>query len=287
MVETPPQVLTMPESNIRLIALDLDGTLLNTNKELSPRNAAALERAAAQGVEIVPTTGRFFTGMPEVIQKLPYLHYAITINGAQVYDIARDCAVARTEMPVDLALRIMEYLDRQPVVYDCYQENWGYMTRDFQLHIDDFTPDPHYREMVRRLRTPVPELKAWLKERNRGVQKIQLFTPDPELRKKLLKDLAEEFPEAAVTSSVPTNIEINAADAHKGRALQQLADYLGLDISQTAAFGDGLNDVTMLRQAGLGVAMANAWPEALAAADVVTASCDEDGVARELEKLGF
>ena len=277
----------MPESNIRLIALDLDGTLLNTNKELSPRNAAALERAAAQGVEIVPTTGRFFTGMPEVIQKLPYLHYAITINGAQVYDIARDCAVARTEMSVDLALRIMEYLDRQPVVYDCYQENWGYMTRDFQLHIDDFTPDPHYREMVRRLRTPVPELKAWLKERNRGVQKIQLFTPDPELRKKLLKDLAEEFPEAAVTSSVPTNIEINAADAHKGRALQQLADYLGLDISQTAAFGDGLNDVTMLRQAGLGVAMANAWPEALAAADVVTASCDEDGVAQELEKLGF
>ena len=73
----------MPD--IRLITLDLDGTLLNSKKELSPENAAALQWAADQGIEIVPNTGRFFDGMPEVIRNLPYLHYAITINGAQVY----------------------------------------------------------------------------------------------------------------------------------------------------------------------------------------------------------
>lgn len=67
---------------VKLLALDLDGTLLNSQKELTPRTCDALYTAAEAGVEIVPTTGRFFTGMPEVVQKLPFLHYAITINGA-------------------------------------------------------------------------------------------------------------------------------------------------------------------------------------------------------------
>ena len=69
-------------NSVKLLALDLDGTLLNSQKELTPRTRDALYAAAEAGVEIVPTTGRFFTGMPEVIQKLPFLHFAITINGA-------------------------------------------------------------------------------------------------------------------------------------------------------------------------------------------------------------
>ena len=73
----------------RLIALDLDGTLLNSEKQLTEENARALADAAAQGIWIVPTTGRFFDGMPQVIRELPYLRYAITINGAQVMDSHR------------------------------------------------------------------------------------------------------------------------------------------------------------------------------------------------------
>lgn len=80
---------------VKLLALDLDGTLLNSQKELTLRTRDALYAAAGAGVEIVPTTGRFFTGMPEVIQKLPFLHFAITINGAQVYDIREKKPSAR------------------------------------------------------------------------------------------------------------------------------------------------------------------------------------------------
>ena len=116
-------------NSVKLLALDLDGTLLNSQKELTPRTRDALYAAAEAGVEIVPTTGRFFTGMPEVIQKLPFLHYAITINGAQVYDIRAEKAVSRAEIPLETALRVLEYLDGFPVIYDCYQDNWGWMTR--------------------------------------------------------------------------------------------------------------------------------------------------------------
>lgn len=232
----------------------------------------------------MPTTGRFFTGMPEVIQKLPFLHYAITINGAQVYDIRAEKAVSRAEIPLETALRVLEYLDDFPVIYDCYQDNWGWMTRSMQETAAAFIPFEHALRMVRELRTPIDELKAYLREQNRGVQKLQLFTPDDALRRQLLKDLTERFGTLSVSTSMPCNIEINDAHANKGEAVASLAAYLGLPMAATMAIGDGLNDRSMIRMAGLGVAMANAYPEILALADEVTASCDEDGAALAIER---
>ena len=273
----------MPD--IRLIALDLDGTLLNSDKQLTQQNAQALACAAARGIEIVPTTGRFFSGMPEIIRSLPYLHYAITINGAAVYDVRQDADIARAEIPLPLAVEIMRYLDTLPVIYDCYMNNWGWMTRAMQLRADAFAPDEHYLRMIRNLRTPVDDLKSYLLETGRDVQKIQLFLTDPALRLTLLRQLGGQFEGLCVSSSVPNNIEINSTDANKGEALRKLAAHLGLDISQTMAFGDGLNDLSMLRAAGIGVAMENACPEAKQAADYVTGSCDESGVAAAIRRF--
>lgn len=269
---------------VKLLALDLDGTLLNSKKELTPRTRDALYAAAEAGVEIVPTTGRFFTGMPEVIQKLPFLHYAITINGAQVYDIRRQKAVSTAEIPLETALRVLEYLDSFPVIYDCYQDSWGWMTRAMQENAAAFVPFDYALRMVRALRTPVDELKAYLRERNRGVQKLQLFTPDDALRRQLFKDLTARFGTLNVSTSMPCNIEINDAHANKGEAIASLAAYLGLPMAATMAIGDGLNDRSMIQMMGLGVAMANACPEILALADEVTASCDEDGAALAIER---
>ena len=273
----------MPD--IKLIALDLDGTLLNSDKQLTQQNAQALACAAARGIEIVPTTGRFFSGMPEVIRSLPYLHYAITINGAAVYDVRCDADIARAEIPLPLAVEIMRYLDTLPVIYDCYMNNWGWMTRAMQLRADAFAPDEHYLRMIRNLRTPVDDLKSYLLETGRDVQKIQLFLTDPALRLTLLRQLGGQFEGLCVSSSVPNNIEINSTDANKGEALRKLAAHLGLDISQTMAIGDGLNDLSMLRAAGVGVAMENACPEAKQAADYVTGSCDESGVAAAIRRF--
>ena len=269
---------------VKLLALDLDGTLLNSQKELTLRTRDALYAAAGAGVEIVPTTGRFFTGMPAVIQKLPFLHFAITINGAQVYDIREKKAVSTAEIPLETALRVLEYLDGFPVIYDCYQDNWGWMTRSMQENAVAFVPIDHSLRMVRSLRTPVDELKAYLREQNRSVQKLQLFTPDDALRLGLLKDLAERFPSLSVSTSMPCNIELNDAHANKGEAIASLAAYLGLPMEATMAIGDGLNDRSMIRMAGVGVAMANAAPEILAIADETTASCDEDGAALAIER---
>lgn len=281
------QAMHANTSPIQLIALDLDGTLLNAKKELTPVCRQALESAADAGILIVPATGRFFDAMPEAVRALPFLRYAITINGAQALDIQRARSIYRAEIPCRQAIEIMSYLDALPVIYDCYMNDCGWMTRSFQQQAETFTPDPYSIAMIRELRRPVDELKRFLAEHGADVQKIQLFTRDAALRAELLAHLAERFEALSVSSSVPNNVEINNIRANKGDALQKLAAHLGIPIANTMAFGDGLNDISMIRTAGLGVAMGNAVPEVLAIADAVTASCDADGVAEGILRYCF
>jgi len=268
-----------------LIALDLDGTLLNDKKELTDRSRAALEAAAAAGAEIVPATGRFYRGIPEVVRQLPFVRYAITVNGAQVVDARREETVYAAEIPLPDAVAFLEYLDTLPVIYDCYVDGWGYMTASMQESAPAYIDYAPSLRMVRELRTPVPELKAFLRSQTKNVQKMQLFTRDIPLRDRLVGVLAERFPELVFTVSLPNNIEINCRAADKGKALLALAEHLGIPREQTMAFGDGTNDLAMIRAAGCGVAMANGHDEVKAAADLIADSCDEDGVARILETL--
>ena len=273
----------MPD--IKLITLDLDGTLLNSRKELTEENFAALQWAAERGIEIVPTTGRFFGGMPEVIRKLPFLHYAITINGAQVYDVRRETVVSQAEMSMETAISLMAYLDQFPVIYDCFQDNWGWMPRSLQEKAPDYAPDPHCLKMLLELRSPVDDLKETLRERGRSVQKVQFFAKDMELRARLMEEIPKQFPELIVSSSIVNNVEINHHESHKGVAIRRLAEHLGLEMDQTMAFGDGLNDITMLQSAGIGVCMKNGQDAVKAVADYVTDSCDESGVAKAIYRF--
>ena len=108
----------MPD--LRLIALDLDGTLLDSQKRLSAVNRDALARAAAKGVLVVPTTGRFFGMMPPAVRDLPFVRYAITINGAQVCAVPNCDPIYRAEIPWQDAVSLLRYLDKWDVTYDCY-----------------------------------------------------------------------------------------------------------------------------------------------------------------------
>lgn len=268
-----------------IIALDLDGTLLNSDKQLSEGNRRALERAFEAGYAIVPTTGRFYGGMPACIRELPFIRYIITINGAEVADLATGEVIYSAEIPNERALAVYEAMDSENVLYDCYQHNAAFMSAAHKERIDDMVSSDHYREMLHRLRRSVPDLKVFLRENGDDVQKIQLFTVDRPLRLRLMEQLPTMFEGLAVSSSVIDNIEINDCRAHKGAALLALADHLGLSREDTFAFGDGLNDLTMLREAGIGFAMENGEAEVKAVADRVTCSCDEDGVARGIEAI--
>lgn len=266
-----------------IIALDLDGTLLNSDKQLSLGNLAALKAANDAGYEIVPTTGRFYNAIPKVVRDLTFVRYAITINGATVEDLKTNEVIYRAEIPCGQALQIMTMLDKWPVIYDCFMDSAAWVTDEFKNHIDEMIQSYHYRKMFRELRHSVPELKTFVEAQGKNVQKIQFFTYDPEVRLCLMEEIPLMYEGIYTSSSVPDNVEINQSRANKGEALLALAAHLGVPAEQTVAFGDGSNDLTMIKMAGLGIAMENAVPELKEVADRVTASCDEDGVARGIE----
>lgn len=267
-----------------IIAIDLDGTLLNSRKELSSRNLYALENAAEAGWEVVPATGRFFDGIPDCIRELPFLHYAITINGAKVEDLRRKKTIYSAEMPWQQAIEMMELLDHAPVIYDCYMQDRGWMSIAHVERIDEIVEDSHTRKMLYDLRTPVEELKEFLREKKQNVQKVQFFTKDAIERVNKIRELPEQFADIVVSSAFSQNVEINHKCATKGEALLALAKYINVDPYDTMAIGDGSNDLSMIRAAGMGIAMTNAEQEIKEKARWVTLSNDRDGVAAAIEK---
>ncbi len=272
----------------KLLAFDLDGTLLTDRKELPEENLRALEAAAERGMILVPATGRILRGIPEQIKALPFIRYYIVSNGAAVFDTVTDRVLYRADIPLELALRTYDYLDTLPVLYDCYQDEIGWMSRDmFERCAPYFSYEPGILKLVEDLRIRVDDLKETLREHGRPLQKLQVyFLPEDEAeRQRQLKKIPQLFPELAATTSVSNNIELNSVDANKGRAMLELAKQLGIRREETVAFGDGSNDCSMLRDAGLGVAMANSTPEVKAAADLVTDSNNEAGVAHVIWRI--
>lgn len=269
---------------LKLILTDLDGTLLRDDKSLSPANRTALVRAAAQGAEVVVATGRFFGGIPRELLELPFLRYFILMNGAKVYDRREDRVLYRSEIPLAQAERVMDLLEPLDCTVDCYQNDVGWMERRYFDHLDYYVTDPVSRAMVRSHRRPVDDLRAQVRAGGNTVQKMQAYFPHLELRPRVMALLRREVPGVVQSVSLPTNLELNAAGATKGAALAALCRALGLDPLDTAAFGDGTNDVSMLAAAGVGVAMANGAPETRQAADLVTVSNQEDGVALVLDR---
>ncbi len=272
----------------KILAFDLDGTLLRDDKSIPRENLSALERAAARGVLPVPATGRIYRGIPPQLKELPFLRYYILSNGAAVYDSREDRTLCRGDIPLELALRCYEYLDTLPVIYDCYQNECGWITRSMlEAAPPYFAREPEVLKMLYGLRRPVEDLKETLRARGEGLQKLQaFFLPEDEaLRQRTLRELPRRFPALKATSSVKNNIEVNSVNAGKGKALLALCEALGVDPAETLAFGDGSNDAEMLRAAGLGVAMANADEAVKAAADRITDSNEDCGVARMLARL--
>lgn len=270
--------------NCKLIAFDLDGTFLDNDKNIPQKNIEALCAAAERGIHIVPATGRIYSGVPETLRALPFMRYYICINGAYVYDAKEDKTLYSANVPLDIALRFYEEMDKLPVMYDCYQDNSGFISQKMYDEADYYVLDKGILHLVKTLRQPVPELKEYLRQKGEDVQKLQAYFHDIPLRDSELVRLPKLFPELLFSTSVSNNIEVNSREAGKGRGLAALCRVLGIDMADTVAFGDSLNDEDMLSVAGLGIAMANALESTKRAADVLTLANDDAGVAAGIEK---
>ena len=295
---------------VRLAALDLDGTLLNHEGQVTPRTRAALQAASDRGVVIVPTTGRPLGNLPPVVAQLPGVRYAITSNGAAVWDLGSDplgavysryanAAERQTSEPTCLLRRLMP-VETARAAFDLFMEYpggmgvfWnGYSVKD-QASVD-FAAARWARLHSTEARQPndgrflvVRDLGEWMSRHAHEVEKQCLFFAEQDQVPQALARF-RAMPGVEVVQGSPENIEVTAAGVDKGEALLTLADRLGIPRAQTLAVGDSENDRAMLEKAGVAAVMANGMPQIKALAELVTtADCDHDCVAEVFETLGL
>lgn len=267
---------------IRMLGLDLDGTVFNDEKKVTPATRNAIARAGEAGVVVLPVTGRPRRGIPDEIVRLPGLRYAITSNGAAGVDLLTGETLFVHPLALPAALNAVHRMENCDVMLDVYVDGRAVTSPASIARIDRFAP-PAMRAYFRASRTAVPDLAGWLAACGRPVEKLSVLFGSEVERQTVWQMLAADA-RYCVTSSIPNNLEVNAAGVNKGMALLALAGKLGIDPRATMACGDSSNDIEMLRAAGLGVAMGNASPEVMRAADAVTATNNEDGVARAIER---
>lgn len=271
----------------RLIAFDMDGTLLDDTKQIPQRCLDALFAAEERGCYIVPATGRMYSGLPESLHK-PQLQYHILINGALVYDSENQSIIHEANMAADKSAAFCRYLDDLPLIYDCYIGNEGFMQADMHDAAEPyFEKSKNMYRYVMDTRTKVDCLADYMEERNEGVQKMQIyFRPwQEDFRQEMLKKIPQLFPDFMATTSLPNNIEINSRFAGKDKGLKALCDKLDIPLRQTIAFGDGSNDFEIIQAAGLGVAMENGEEHVKAVADAIAKSNNQCGLALFIEEL--
>lgn len=274
---TDNQVIVSRSVNIRAVCIDIDGTLVGREELISPRVCETLAKARAQGIEIIIATGRSrYTTMP-IAYQIPPLGYAIVATGSVVMHLEKNTIVERNVLSHDEALTATRALwdaGLSPRVY----EDAIHSARIL------FHPDRPIPKDISQRHTPWPELCKTIPFEPTSVE---AFGTEAQMRP-LAEALRKLLPPTMVVIESHRHhywyLEICSLRAGKGEGLKAIAKHLGLKPGNMMAIGDGLNDLDMLAEAGIGVAMGNALPEVQAAADYVTASQDQDGVAEAIEK---
>lgn len=268
----------------KLIALDLDETTLDSHSRLSPGNRAALDAAIAAGIQIVIASGRSLDTLPEEMTHFPGIRYAICGNGAMVYDLAAHAVLAQHFLPPETARQILQRSEGVFLTYEAFVDGCAYAQEDYVNCPSAYLCGKTTADYVKATRRPVPDIKAFLISHQDRLDSLDLVVGNLQVKAEMMQRLAS-LSGVYITSSVPHLIEISNEVCGKHRGLAFLAAHLGISREDVCAFGNADNDADMLAWAGLGIAVANGSPACLSAADAVTGSYWEDGVAQAFDRL--
>ncbi|MFY2248518.1 Cof-type HAD-IIB family hydrolase [Priestia megaterium] len=241
---------TNEKKEFKLIALDMDGTLLNNQQEVSEENRAAIAKAQEQGVHVVLSTGRSLLTCREYAQSLQLSSYLITVNGSEIWDESG------------------QLVERKLIDASHIEKMWN-LTQEHKLNFWAVTTDKVWRGEF-------PEdiaSQEWLK--------FGYDIPDDALREEMLKQIAG-ISDFEISNSSLTNLEINALGINKAKGVMTVCERLGISMDEVIAMGDSLNDMAMIEAAGCGIAMGNAQEAVKEAADWVTDTNVNNGVAKAI-----
>lgn len=261
----------------KLIACDMDGTILNDDGELTPRTEAALKSAIAAGIKVVSATGRMYPSARPILKQIGITSPCVVYNGAQVRDPITEEILFERALEKELTSSVLSFF---------HKNNWyAQVYHDDKLLVEDDSDDRcRYYEMVSRIKA-VPLGKGFWAFNGASV-KILGIEFERDIYETMIKKTFEEFSDRLyLAESQGAFLEMVNCDVNKAYSLARVAERLGIAQKDVLAFGDGVNDREMLSWAGVGVAMDNASDRVKACADMTAPDNDSDGVAVVLEKL--
>ena len=267
---------------IKMIALDLDGTCLNSAGDVSERTAKAIETASEQGIHVVISTGRDYSSLPPAMKDVKGIEYAITSNGAHVNVMEGGDAIYSDYLHPDAVVEIARLKGETGAEIEVFIKGHAYADRSYYEEVRDFGSPYRRADYILWSREPVENVTELMLEHKEEIENVNFVY-------KTLEALEEARPKiyemknAKLTSSFPNNIEVGGPNTSKKTALIWLMNELGIKKEELMCCGDAPNDIEMIELAAVGVAVANAWGGTKDHADYITESNDDDGVAKAIE----
>lgn len=272
------------KKNIKMIALDLDGTTFNSAGDMSERNAAAIEEAAAGGVHVVVSTGRPYNSLPDHLKSVKGIEYAITSNGAHVNRMQTGESVYDDFLDKGAIREIARLKVETGADIEVFIKGQAYVDQSYYDHVRDNGAAFRNTEYVLWSRKPVEDVSALMIEHDNEIENVN-FVYETVEKLEEARPKVNDIKNATITSSFRNNLEAGGPNTSKKTALIWLMKKLGVEPDELMCCGDAPNDIQMVELAGIGVAVANAWGGMKDHADYITESNDDDGVGKAIEKF--
>lgn len=271
----------------KMIVMDMDGTLLNEEKKMTPKTIEALNKAEKQGIKTVIATGRLYNFAASYCEYLTQDQPIITNNGACILMTKSEEIIYNHPLKYEEMETIINAVEKQGLTCCFFTKDslYAHVNDPMALRYERFNDDLPSQYKIKIYY--IEHKEEWLKyyqSNPEGIYKCIVLEENVELLNRVRNEL-NQISDLQVASSFSINIEINANGVTKSKAVKMVADYYGISMDEVICIGDGENDLDMIEVAGLGVAMGNAVDKVKDIADYITDTNEEDGVAKVIEKF--
>ena len=277
---------TDKKPQIKLIAVDLDGTIISNATEFSNKTIEALNTAAEQGIIVAVCTGRVYGEIPEAIRNIEGVRYFITSNGSSIITNTGNIIYSNT-IEKNIASDSLDILSEYDVMIDLYINGNGYMQSSDIEKLEHYNVTDGFDKVLKVSRIMKDDIMRFYREELPALEKINLFFADKQERKEAIYRIGRLEPSPKIVYSMEHNLEITSSTCSKGQGLNFLSNLLEVHMSEVMAIGDSNNDVSMLKLAGLSVAMGNSPKYVKDTVDYVTDTCENDGAAKAIKKYAL
>lgn len=276
----------MANNSIEMIALDLDGTTLDSKGHLRTETKDALQKAVERGIHVVVATGRVYSALPKDIFGIEGIQYIITSNGARITRLADMKILFKSNLDSAAVETIARILSKEDYMVEVFTDGSAFVEKDIFDNIEKYGLSEKHTNYIKNTRNPRENIFQFLLDNKEEIENININFWSQDDRMAMRKRM-EELGIVTVTTSFDHNIELGGLSTSKAAALKALCEILNVNTEKMMACGDSPNDIEMLKLAGLPIAVGNAKDEVKACAKAIVGTNDENGVAEAVYRFAL